>query len=67
LLIKSFHRYQSKDLIKDRRPFTLIAKDKIPKNKLTKKYANLHEKNFKALINNTKANLNKCKDTQCPG
>ena len=41
----------------------MIAKDKIPKNKPIEKYANLYEKNFKALINTTKVNFNKIKDT----
>lgn len=53
--------------MKDRKAFTMIAKDKIPKNKLIEKDANLHEKNFKAIINNTEADLNKSKDTLCPG
>ena len=41
--------------MKDRKTFAMIAKDKIPKNKPIEKYANLYEKNFKALINTTKA------------
>ena len=49
--------------MKDRKTFTMIAKDKIPKNKPTEKYANLYERNFKALINTTKANFNNIKDT----
>ena len=49
--------------MKDRKTFAMIAKDKIPKNKPIEKYANLYEKNFKALINTTKANFNNIKDT----
>ena len=53
--------------MKDRKTFTMIAKDKIPKNKPTEKYANLYERNFKALINTPKANFNNIKDTLASG
>ena len=53
--------------MKDRKTFTMIAKDKIPKNKPTEKYANLYERNFKALINTTTANFNNIKDTLASG
>ena len=48
--------------IKETISLTILAKDKILKNKFNKRSANFYSRNYKILLKEIKEGLNKCKD-----